>query len=141
MPVKARVAATLWQLMQAHGVRGADGVCIDLDLTREEIAHLAGTVYESVIRMLTKFKKDGLIQLDGRRILIKDETLLARTAQVVLDRQTELSDKTDSELSPESVDIVSKYDRGEDYHDSRSDKEAVLENHGSKNNSRSKEAS
>lgn len=118
LPVKARVAATLWNLMESHGVRGADGVLLDLDLTREEIAHLAGTVYESVIRMLTKFKNDGLIQLEGRKILIKDETLLARTAQIVLDR-------------PET---------GVDRHDSRSDKEAVVENHGSKDNSSSKEA-
>lgn len=118
MPVKARVAATLWNLMDLHGVRVADGVLIDLDLTREEIAHLAGTVYESVIRMLTKFKNDGLIHLEGRKILIKDETLLARTAQIVLDR-------------PEP---------GVDRHDSRSDKEAVVENHSSKDNRSSKEA-
>ena len=118
MPVKARVAATLWNLMELHGVRVADGVLIDLDLTREEIAHLAGTVYESVIRMLTKFKNDGLIHLEGRKILIKDETLLARTAQIVLDR-------------PET---------GVDRHDSRSDKEAVVQNHSSKDNRSSKEA-
>jgi hypothetical protein len=104
--------------MDLHGVRVADGVLIDLDLTREEIAHLAGTVYESVIRMLTKFKNDGLIHLEGRKILIKDETLLARTAQIVLDR-------------PET---------GVDRHDSRSDKEAVVQNHSSKDNRSSKEA-
>jgi CRP-like cAMP-binding protein len=128
LPVKARVAATLWSLMESHGVRVADGVLLDLDLTREEIAHLAGTVYESVIRMLTKFKNDGLIQLEGRKILIKDETLLARTAQIVLDRP---------ETIPESSNEVQT---GVDRHDSRSDKETVVQNHGSKNNSSSKEA-
>jgi CRP-like cAMP-binding protein len=136
MPVKARVAATLWQLMEAHGVRVADGVLLDLDLTREEIAHLAGTVYESVIRMLTKFKNDGLIQLEGRKILIKDETLLARTAQVVLDRS-----EIQLENRPESPLASSQFQTGVERHDSRSDKEAVVQNHSSKNNGRSKEAS
>lgn len=135
MPVKARVAATLWQLMEAHGVRVADGVLLDLDLTREEIAHLAGTVYESVIRMLTKFKNDGLIQLEGRKILVKDETLLARMAQVVLDRP-ELP-----ENQPESPLASSQFQTGVERHDSRSDKEAIVQNHSAKNNGRSKEAS
>ncbi|MDZ4084941.1 MAG: Crp/Fnr family transcriptional regulator [Bdellovibrionales bacterium] len=136
MPVKARVAATLWQLMEAHGVRVADVVLLDLDLTREEIAHLAGTVYESVIRMLTKFKNDGLIKLEGRKILIKDETLLARTAQVVLDRP-----EIQPENRPESPLASSQFQTGVERHDSRSDKEAVVQNHSSKNNGRSKEAS
>jgi CRP/FNR family cyclic AMP-dependent transcriptional regulator len=129
MPVKARVAATLWNLMNSHGVRVADGVLLDLDLTREEIAHLAGTVYESVIRMLTKFKNDGMIHLEGRKILIKDETLLARTAQIVLDRP---------EIKPESSNEALQ--TGVDRHDSRSDKEAVVQNHSSKDNGSSQEA-
>lgn len=140
MPVKARVAATLWQLMQVHGVRVADGVLLDLDLTREEIAHLAGTVYESVIRMLTKFKNDGMIQLDGRKILVKDETLLARTAQIVIDRP-ETSPKTQPEAQPEARLASSEFQTGVDCHDSRSDKEAFLESHSSKNDGRAKEAS
>lgn len=135
MPVKARVAATLWHLMDTHGVRVADGVLLDLDLTREEIAHLAGTVYESVIRMLTKFKNDGLIQLEGRKILIKDETLLARTAQIVLDRPDSANENRVNDYQ------VSENQVGVDSNDSGSDKEAVPQNHSSKVHRSSKEAS
>lgn len=137
MPVKARVAATLWHLMDLHGERSGDDVLIDLDLTREEIAHLAGTVYESVIRMLTKFKNEGLIHLEGRKIWVKDETLLARTGQIVLDR-TELQIGLPPDIQVTSSNEIQM---GVDRNDSRSDKKAVLQNHGSKNNSSSKEAS
>jgi len=47
-------------------------------LSREEIAGMVGTATESVIRLLSEFKKDGLIELDGKKILLKDKKALAR---------------------------------------------------------------
>ena len=84
LPVRSRVAATIWILKSLYGEKTSQGTVLDLDLTREEIAHLASTVYESVIRTLTKFKKDGLIHLEGRKIWILDEVQLARAAQIVV---------------------------------------------------------
>lgn len=97
LPVRSRVAATLWILKSLYGEKTPQGAVLDLDLTREEIAHLASTVYESVIRTLTKFKKDGLIRLEGRKIWILDEVQLARAAQVVVgagdyDKETNVED-------------------------------------------------
>ena len=90
LPVRARVAATLWFLAKKHG--RADGTpsptaasaVIDLDLTREEVAHLAGTVYESVIRTLTSLKKEGVIDINGRVIRILKEDQLARVGQIMV---------------------------------------------------------
>lgn len=90
LPVRARVAATLWFLAKKHG--RADGTpapnvasaVIDLDLTREEVAHLAGTVYESVIRTLTSLKKEGVIDINGRILRILNEDQLARVGQIVV---------------------------------------------------------
>lgn len=86
MPVRARVAATLWTLTRRFGVRAsdADGVAVELGLTREEIAHLAGTVYESVIRTFASLKQEGIIDLEGRTIRVLDEDQLARIGQVVV---------------------------------------------------------
>ncbi|MDX9730349.1 MAG: Crp/Fnr family transcriptional regulator [Bdellovibrionales bacterium] len=87
LPVRARVAATLWFLASEHGVERGSGETvrtIDLDLTREEIAHLAGTVYESVIRTLTRLKSEGVIDLNGRLIQILKEDQLARIGQIVV---------------------------------------------------------
>ena len=33
---------------------------------REEIANLVGTATESTIRLLSDFKKDGMVELDGK---------------------------------------------------------------------------
>lgn len=47
-------------------------------LSREDYANLVGTATESAIRILSKFKKDGLIETSGKRIKILDKDRLAR---------------------------------------------------------------
>jgi len=42
-------------------------------LTREELANIVGTATESVIRLLSEFKSDRLIELNGRKIKIIDQ--------------------------------------------------------------------
>lgn len=86
MPVRARVAATIWILAAQHSGNDAKNQVpvLDLGLTREEVAHLAGTVYESVIRTLTSLQRDGVIELDGRAIKILKEDQLARIGQICL---------------------------------------------------------
>jgi len=42
------------------------------DWTRKEIAQWAGTTPETVMRTLSRFEKEGLIELDKRRIKIRD---------------------------------------------------------------------
>ncbi len=49
-----------------------------LDLTRKEIAELAGMSTESVIRILKKFQDENLIDISGRVIEIKDNEALQR---------------------------------------------------------------
>jgi CRP/FNR family transcriptional regulator, polysaccharide utilization system transcription regulator len=41
---------------------------LQITLTREELANIVGTATESVIRLLSEFKSDGLIELHGRKI-------------------------------------------------------------------------
>lgn len=41
---------------------------LQISLTREELANTVGTATESVIRLLSEFKQDKLIELDGRKI-------------------------------------------------------------------------
>jgi CRP/FNR family transcriptional regulator, polysaccharide utilization system transcription regulator len=51
---------------------------LQISLTREELANIVGTATESVIRLLSEFKQDRLIELHGRRIKILDETKLIK---------------------------------------------------------------
>lgn len=76
--IRERLAFVLLQLASNYGIEGGDSQRIDLILSREEIAGIVGTATESVIRLLSEFKKDNLIELDGKKIIIKDKRGLAR---------------------------------------------------------------
>ena len=47
-------------------------------LSREDYANLVGTATESAIRILSQFKKEGLIETSGKRIKILDKERLSR---------------------------------------------------------------
>lgn len=51
---------------------------LQISLTREELANIVGTATESVIRLLSEFKQDKLIELHGRKIKILDESKLIK---------------------------------------------------------------
>ena len=76
--IRERLAFLLLQLANSYGIEGNGSQKINLALSREEIAGMVGTATESVIRLLSEFKKDGLIELDGKKILLKDKKALAR---------------------------------------------------------------
>jgi CRP-like cAMP-binding protein len=45
---------------------------IHIPLTRNELAEMAGTSRESIGRVITKFKSEGIIQTSGKNIIIND---------------------------------------------------------------------
>jgi CRP/FNR family transcriptional regulator len=76
--IRERLAFTLLKLSETYGIDGNAGEKIDIVLTREEIAGLVGTATETVIRLLSEFKKDELIDFEGKKILVLDKRGLAR---------------------------------------------------------------
>ncbi|MDD4150305.1 MAG: Crp/Fnr family transcriptional regulator [Bacteroidales bacterium] len=78
--VKERLAEILLHLKDEFGVNNDD--IININLTREEIANLIGTATESVIRLLSEFKAAGIIELQGRKIKIKDAVKLKKMSNV-----------------------------------------------------------
>jgi CRP-like cAMP-binding protein len=68
--VRERLASIL--IMLAENFELDDDKILQITLTREELANIVGTATESVIRLLSEFKQDGLIDLKGRKIIIKD---------------------------------------------------------------------
>lgn len=76
--VQERIAYQLVLLSDRFGVpspRG--GTSLNLKLTRNEFAQLASTINESLSRHLTEFKNEGLIDLNGKEIIILDRDGLA----------------------------------------------------------------
>ncbi len=71
-PVPQRVAELLLSLKNNFGETGADGTRISVNLTREEMAEMAGTRAETLIRILGGFKRRGILDTNGRTVLIRD---------------------------------------------------------------------
>ncbi|WP_281297086.1 Crp/Fnr family transcriptional regulator [Flavobacterium limnophilum] len=76
--VKERLAETLIYLQDNFG-KNTDG-SLHIQLSREELAGMIGTATESCIRLLSDFNKLGLIELSGKKIILKDMVKLKRIA-------------------------------------------------------------
>lgn len=80
--VRERLAEILVLLEQKLGT-DADGF-IKISLTREEIANLIGTATESAIRLISEFKSDKLIEVEGRNIKVLNREKLIKLGHVAL---------------------------------------------------------
>lgn len=74
--VRERLAEILIHLKSDFGLD--ENRVLQISLTREELANIVGTATESVIRLLSEFKQDQMIELNGRKIKILDEPGLIR---------------------------------------------------------------
>ena len=59
---------------------------LQISLTREELANTVGTATESIIRLLSEFKQDKLIDLQGRKIKIVNLSGLTKVANLTISR-------------------------------------------------------
>ena len=78
--VKERLAEILIHLDIEFGA-DAQGI-LKISLTREELSNIVGTATESIIRLLSEFKNDGYIELNGRKIKILDKPGLKYIANI-----------------------------------------------------------
>lgn len=69
----ARLAALFIELAQSFGVRDSRGVIVNLKLTHKEIASLIGATRETVSFAILDLRRDGLIQTEGKRVILTDE--------------------------------------------------------------------
>lgn len=78
--VRERLAEILLFLVNDFGLD--DQNYLKISLTREELSNIIGTATESVIRLLSEFKTDKLVELNGRRIRILDARGLEKISNV-----------------------------------------------------------
>jgi CRP-like cAMP-binding protein len=74
--VKQRLAETLLYLEENFGIN--EDKSLRLQLSREELAGMIGTATESCIRLLSEFKKLGMIELTGKKITLKERVSLKK---------------------------------------------------------------
>jgi len=78
--VRERLAEILVLLANDFGLDEEN--FLKVSLTREELANIVGTATESVIRLLSEFKSDKLVELNGRKIRILNQRGLEKISNV-----------------------------------------------------------
>jgi CRP-like cAMP-binding protein len=78
--VRERLAEVLLFLVNDFGLDNDS--FLNISLTREELANIVGTATESVIRLLSEFKSDKLVELNGRKIKILNTKGLEKISNV-----------------------------------------------------------
>ena len=73
----AKIRMGLYQLAKRHGIQDAHGTIIDLKITHQELSEMVGTSRETVTRVLTRLREEGIIEVEQRRItLLNPQALL-----------------------------------------------------------------
>jgi len=73
---KKRVALILLKLIDCFGYSTKITKLLSYTLSRKDMANMAGTTYETIIRTLGSFEDLKLIKLEGKGIIIKNENKL-----------------------------------------------------------------
>jgi CRP-like cAMP-binding protein len=81
--VRHRLAALLLRLAHLEGTKTGDGVVIALPDNNQEIASQIGTVRELVSRNLSRLQSEGLIEIDGRDVTIRNFKAIEEEASSV----------------------------------------------------------
>ncbi|GFR36038.1 Crp/Fnr family transcriptional regulator [Thermobrachium celere] len=67
-----KTATLIVNLFKIGGVEVINGAKIKLDVSRTEMANMVGLTRETLTRTLFKFKNEGIIDIDGKELIIVD---------------------------------------------------------------------
>ncbi len=78
---RERLAGVLMELGERFGKKADGGLLVGITLKREEVAEMAGITVETAIRLLSAFRDEGLVNIDGRAITLLRPDRLAKIAR------------------------------------------------------------
>lgn len=81
LDVPRRIARYLFQRALAVGKPVAEGLSVDLGMTKAELAGSLGTVPETLSRALARLRDEGLITVRGRTVVLHDVGAIARLGE------------------------------------------------------------
>ncbi|NPA13413.1 MAG: Crp/Fnr family transcriptional regulator [Aquificae bacterium] len=70
--VEGRIASLLLELSRKIGVEQGDKVVIKAPITRQDLAEMTGTTVETAIRIMSRWKKEGIVNTERGKIEIID---------------------------------------------------------------------
>ncbi len=77
--MEQRIAAVLLILLDSYGQPQKLGTRIEVPLTRQDLAEMAGTTVETSIRVMSKLQKEGIVTTDKQMITILDAASLSES--------------------------------------------------------------
>ena len=78
LDVPSRLARYLFQRALGVGETTPSGLSVDLGMTKSELAAALGTVPETLSRAFARLKDDGVLEVQGRVVIVHDVGALAR---------------------------------------------------------------
>ena len=78
--VRERFALQLIVLREKYKVNFQPGMPVEINMSREDLASLVGTARENVVRVLSEFKEDKILETKGRKIIVLDVNKLIKIA-------------------------------------------------------------
>lgn len=78
---RQRLAGLLLELGDRFGKKTDHGVLVGITLKREEVAEMAGVTVETAIRLLSAFRDEDLVSIDGRSITLLNPDRLTQIAR------------------------------------------------------------
>ena len=81
MSALEKVAFALLTIVNSFGFDKQEDSMLSFTPTRKDIGNLAGTTYETVIRVLAEFEKSDVIRLEGKSIRILDLSMMKQTCE------------------------------------------------------------
>jgi len=76
-----RTSCMLHSISVEYGQRTSRGIEFKLPITRQELASLVGTSRETVTRVMSDLKREGIIDLDRQNIVVLNEQRLMRCSR------------------------------------------------------------
>ncbi len=78
--VRERLALQLIVLREKYKVNFQTGMPVEINMSRDDLASLVGTARENVVRVLSEFKHDKIVETKGRKIIVLNVELLLKIA-------------------------------------------------------------
>ncbi len=78
--VRQRLALQLIVLREKYKFNFEEGMAVEINLSRADLANLVGTARENVVRLLSDFKEDKILETKGRKIIVLNVQKLIKIA-------------------------------------------------------------
>ena len=64
------MALQLIVLREKYKVNFVNGMPVEINMSRDDLANLVGTARENVVRLLSEFKEEAILETRGRTIIV-----------------------------------------------------------------------